>query len=840
MPPSASSPSAAPDPTPTAPPAATGTATARPTPDRVATPWRDRGFRRVLAIALGAGAVVAAALWGLRMQTLDQEWRLLRAMVAAQAGQADASLTTVVSLLRSTAGELRRGTLKPGSDDARRLLQARLGAQPALRGFWLLDAQGRVLTHAVRDGVQLPERPPAAWLQGPERLDDEGRPLVAIATPATTPGDAPPLLGLRLPWRPEAVGPREDAGPAGGTLLVVADARLLDGAFTRSRPDSDVTLGIYREDAALLSDGQGSGRRSGDEGGDHTLLSTDQVQLLQRLCDAGGPGAQTAELQRHGGPSRLLVAQRLEQHPLLVVVSRERSQVLEAWRRLATGIGLFALLALGASVWMAWRQAGEAIRRRASEAALAAEQARQQRAGKLEALGTLAGGVAHDFNNILAVVIGHAELARDAAPAGSAQARWLDQILQAGARGRAIVERILAFSRGGAGAPARRFALQTVAAQVLPLQRTTWPASVQVHTVLQAPQAELLGDPAWTAEALTNLCQNAVQAMPGGGTLTVALHLRPVERALTIGDRQLAPGPHVELSVSDTGCGMSEAVQARIFEPFFTTKGPRQGTGLGLAVVHGWVEAMGGAIRVDSAPGRGTRFVLLLPCRLADGAAATDLDAPAPAAAAPAPSSPPATGTTGTTVATDATGTTDATRASAAPYAPATVAGTPPPGGQRRTDDDEDSPRLRAAAGLPQGEGQCILVVDDEPALVEMTEELLAGLGYEAYGLSDPVEALTRLRADLQRFDLVLTDELMPELCGTALAAEVRALRPDLPVLMASGWGGAQLNERACGAGVCRVLAKPLDLATLAQAVHAALQPQGDAAGTAPSPRTGS
>ncbi|MFM2405417.1 MAG: hypothetical protein RL223_3297 [Pseudomonadota bacterium] len=106
--------------------------------------------------------------------------------------------------------------------------------------------------------------------------------------------------------------------------------------------------------------------------------------------------------------------------------------------------------------------------------------------------------------------------------------------------------------------------------------------------------------------------------------------------------------------------------------------------------------------------------------------------------------------------------------------------------------------------------------------------------------LSDPVEALTRLRADPQRFDLVLTDELMPELCGTALAAEVRALRPDLPVLMASGWGGAQLNERACGAGVCRVLAKPLDLATLAQAVHAALQPQGDAAGTAPSPRTGS
>jgi CheY-like chemotaxis protein len=130
-------------------------------------------------------------------------------------------------------------------------------------------------------------------------------------------------------------------------------------------------------------------------------------------------------------------------------------------------------------------------------------------------------------------------------------------------------------------------------------------------------------------------------------------------------------------------------------------------------------------------------------------------------------------------------------------------------------------------ADLPRGRGEVVLVVDDEPALVELAEEMLAELGYEPAGLSDSAQALARFDATPDRFDLVLTDELMPGLCGTALACEIRARRPDLPIVLASGYGGPQLDERAAAAGITVRVSKPLTRAELARALAQALSHSG-------------
>jgi nitrogen-specific signal transduction histidine kinase/CheY-like chemotaxis protein len=379
---------------------------------------------------------------------------------------------------------------------------------------------------------------------------------------------------------------------------------------------------------------------------------------------------------------------------------------------------------------------------------------RLARSRQLESLGQLAGGVAHDFNNVLAAVVGFGELARDEAPPHSRQARHLDQVLQAAERGRQQVERILGFSRG----QARRsvvFALQPVVQEVLDHLAASMRPEVQLQPTLQAAAQGVRGDPTATYEAVMNLCTNALQAMPAGGRLAVQLQALHVAAALQTYDTSLAPGHYLCLQVRDTGQGMSTEVLAHLFEPFFTTKGRQGGTGIGLAVVHGVVADLGGGIQVQSKPGHGTTFTLWLPV--------------------------------------------------AAEQAPASAPALPP---------DEE----------PRGQGQVVLVVDDEPALVELAEEMLAALGYEPLGTVSSEQALQAVRDDPARFDLLLTDEVMPGLTGTALARAVHALRPGLPVLLASGYGGEHFEGRAAEAGVQAVLAKPLGRRQLAQAVHAALQ----------------
>jgi PAS domain S-box-containing protein len=254
--------------------------------------------------------------------------------------------------------------------------------------------------------------------------------------------------------------------------------------------------------------------------------------------------------------------------------------------------------------------------RKHAEAAREALEAQLRQAQKMEALGSLAGGIAHDINNVLGAVLGNAELARqDAGPAHPAQ-ESLAEIRKAALRARDLIQQILAFSRQQQ--PERRV-LETrlVLEECAKLMRATLPTGV-VLTVEFAPRvSNVLADATQLHQVLMNLCTNAWQSLEGRpGRITV----RVADDELTgaAAGLGLEPGRYVRVSVTDTGAGMDSVTKARIFDPFFTTKGVGEGAGMGLAVVDGIVSSYGGAVRVESVPGAGSTFHVFLPAAVGE------------------------------------------------------------------------------------------------------------------------------------------------------------------------------------------------------------------------------
>jgi signal transduction histidine kinase/CheY-like chemotaxis protein len=436
--------------------------------------------------------------------------------------------------------------------------------------------------------------------------------------------------------------------------------------------------------------------------------------------------------------------------PLMVAVTRSEAIALASVKQetIHGAIRTLLLVLLGsATIVVLARQL-----RRVEQTDLALRQSQ-----KMEAIGTLAGGIAHDFNNILGAIVGYGELAQQQAPEGSSLRRYLDSIMQAAGRARALVDRILGFSRSGLTerVPVR---VQAVVAETLQLLRASLPPKVRLEQELLAADAAVIGDETRLHQVTMNLCTNAVQAMRAGGVLRVLLERVELSAPHALKRGQLPAGAYVRLVVSDTGTGIAPQIVDRIFDPFFTTKSVGEGTGLGLSLVHGIVADLGGAVEVSSTVGKGTTFQIWLPA---------SSEAARPAAS--------------------------------------------PPG------------------ELPHGHGETIMIVDDEPALLSLAEETLAEVGYEPVGFGSSVAALRAFRADPNRFDVILTDEVMPELPGTELAREVSTLRPGVPILLMSGHGGPYLAERAGAAGVSEVLRKPLQRRDLAQALARLLARSGRA-----------
>jgi PAS domain S-box-containing protein len=365
-------------------------------------------------------------------------------------------------------------------------------------------------------------------------------------------------------------------------------------------------------------------------------------------------------------------------------------------------------------------------------------------AQRLEAMGTLAGGIAHDFNNILGAILGYGEMALRGVPEGSRLRRDLDSIMTAGERGRALVDRVLAFSRSGLD---ERVAVhvEKVVREALDLLEAKLPAGIRVEAKLRAGRAAMLGDPTQVHQVLMNLVTNAVQAMPGGGALLVSLDAVRGEAGRTATIGSVEAQDYVVLTVADTGIGIQRDIIERIFDPFFTTKDVGTGTGLGLSLVHGIVTELGGAIDVASVPGQGSTFTVYLP----------------------------------------------------------------------RSGDAVESDEGEAAA-VPRGDGQRVLIVDDEEPLASLATRTLEDLGYVPTGFTSSAAALAAFRADPGRFDAVITDERMPGMTGTALIRELRGIRREIPILLMSGYLGADVVRRAREAGADELLKKPVSASELA------------------------
>jgi PAS domain S-box-containing protein len=235
---------------------------------------------------------------------------------------------------------------------------------------------------------------------------------------------------------------------------------------------------------------------------------------------------------------------------------------------------------------------------------------------KMEAVGILAGGIAHDFNNMLGAILGNVALARQDAADGSPVMESLLEIEKAGVRARELVRQILAFSRKES-ARRERLELRGIITETVGLVRTGLPPGVDFGVDIAPDLPPILGDPAQVQQAILNLCTNAIDAVRDGGRVAVEARAMVPEEAMcrTLG---LVHGPHVSVQVSDNGCGMSAEVLQHAFEPFFTTKPVGQGTGLGLAVVHGAMRTHHGAVQVESRPGAGSVFTLYFPAAVTE------------------------------------------------------------------------------------------------------------------------------------------------------------------------------------------------------------------------------
>lgn len=235
-------------------------------------------------------------------------------------------------------------------------------------------------------------------------------------------------------------------------------------------------------------------------------------------------------------------------------------------------------------------------------------------AQKLEAIGTLAGGIAHDLNNILSAIFGYSELLADSLDPQTEAYHDVDCIRMAGQRARDLVHQILTFSRSKevVSEPVR---VDLIVKEALKLIRATISTAVTIHQDVDAEDCLVLSDPGNMHQVIMNLCTNAYQAMgEEGGDLTVALHAEELDDAALVGHPDCRPGKFVHLYVSDTGPGIPDEIRHRIFDPFFSTKAPGKGTGLGLATVHGIVKRLNGFIKVESEAGRGAAIHVYLPC----------------------------------------------------------------------------------------------------------------------------------------------------------------------------------------------------------------------------------
>jgi CheY-like chemotaxis protein len=323
-------------------------------------------------------------------------------------------------------------------------------------------------------------------------------------------------------------------------------------------------------------------------------------------------------------------------------------------------------------------------------------------------------------------------------------------VLKAGDRARGLVNQILAFSRA-TEQETRPVVVKHIAKEVLKLLQATLPSTIEIKSDLQSGAA-ILADPTQIHQVMMNLCTNASHAMQDkGGRLMITLAETALNEKVQGPHTGLKPGPYLKLMVSDTGSGIHADIIERIFDPFFTTKKPGEGTGMGLAVVHGIIKECGGSIQVQSMPAQGTTFEVWLPVIEAENETPLSVESP-----------------------------------------------------------------------LPVG-NERILFVDDEADLVEVGLQMLNLLGYRVTAINDSRKALDAFGRTPDEFDLVITDMTMPHLTGDLLSQQMLAIRPDIPVIICTGYSEKINEDSIQSMGLAGIAYKPLIIRDLAELIRQTL-----------------
>ena len=376
---------------------------------------------------------------------------------------------------------------------------------------------------------------------------------------------------------------------------------------------------------------------------------------------------------------------------------------------------------------------------------------------RLQAVGELAGGIAHDFNNLLTVVLGATDGMLLRAPADDDR-EDLEQIRASTERGAALVRQLLAFSRQQTLQP-RLIALNDAISATVLLLRRVIGAGVELRITLEEPGRRVMIDPTQLDQVLINLAVNASHAMPDGGVLTIATGHRLLLKAEAGGGELVPPGRYASIEIADTGQGIHPDVLPRIFEPFFTTRRGEGGTGLGLSTVHGIVRQSGGYLSVESKPGAGTRFLILLP------------------------------------------------RHEAVPWKPEVSRAEP----------------RNAPGNPVAGEGRLVLLVEDEAPVRRLAERALAAQGWKVLSASCAEEAfeVTEAVPFHPPLSCVVSDVVMPGMDGPSMVRTLRNTYDYLPAIMVSGYADQALRDRLSAMDVV-FLPKPFATRELVAAVSGA------------------
>ncbi len=374
---------------------------------------------------------------------------------------------------------------------------------------------------------------------------------------------------------------------------------------------------------------------------------------------------------------------------------------------------------------------------------------------KMEAMGTMAGGIAHEFNNMLGIILGNAELGMDELSDDHPSLFNLRQIEMTTLRARDVVKQLIRFSHKMEEGERTICDMRTVLSDAMKLLRPLIPVNIEILEAIAAHCPPIKADAAQLHQLIINMGTNAIHAMQEkGGELQVTLNEVQVKPDREIREEtlplDLRAGHYVRLILSDTGSGIPQENLGRIFDPYFTTKEIGTGSGMGLAVVHGIVNGHGGGIHVNSIPGRGTDFHVFLPA---------------------APEKPPE--------------------------------------------------NLAAVAAFPRGRER-ILFVDDERPIVEIGRYRLIMLGYEVAAYTEPSKAFAAFSEAPHDFDLLITDMTMPEMTGDILVQKVRKIRPDMKILLCTGYSDRMDPRKAARLGI-GYLMKPISRKAFAEVVRQVL-----------------